>query len=117
MRIGQHNLFSKTILFVFAFLCLNSYLSAQTKIPIPPNKKDGGDQYIKINHAGKLAYDESLGVDAKRLIGNVECEHQGAIMRCDSAYLYSDKKLEAFGHISIIKGDSIFVYGDSLRYD
>jgi len=25
--------------------------------------------------------------------------------------------MQAFGHISIIKGDSIFVYGDSLRYD
>jgi hypothetical protein len=53
----------------------------------------------------------------RRLIGDVECEHEGAVMRCDSAYLFSDKKLIAYGHISIIKGDSIFLYGDSLRYD
>lgn len=72
---------------------------------------------ITIKHAKRLVYDSSLGIDARRLIGDVECEHEGAVMRCDSAYLYSDKKLEAFGHISIIKGDSIFVYGDSLRYD
>lgn len=72
---------------------------------------------ITIRHAKRLVYDKSLGIDARRLIGDVECEHEGAVMRCDSAYLYSDKKLQAFGHISIIKGDSIFVYGDSLRYD
>ncbi len=82
-----------------------------------PVTKTDNNKIIKINHAGRLAYDKSLGVDARRLIGNVECEHDGAIMRCDSAYLYTDKKMEAFGHISIIKGDSIFVYGDSLRYD
>jgi lipopolysaccharide export system protein LptA len=76
-----------------------------------------GGKLITIRHAKRLVYDSSIGVDARRLIGDVECEHEGAVMRCDSAYLYSDKKLEAFGHISIIKGDSIFVYGDSLRYD
>jgi len=75
------------------------------------------EKLISIKHAKRLAYDKSLGIDARRLIGDVECEHEGAVMRCDSAYLFSDKKLIAYGHISIIKGDSIFVYGDSLRYD
>ena len=79
-------------------------------------KTDKG-KFIKINHANRLVFDKTLGIDAQRLIGNVECEHEGAVMRCDSAYLYSNKKLEAYGHISIIKGDSIFLYGDSLRYD
>ena len=79
--------------------------------------KTGNGKLIKINHANRLAFDKSLGIEAQRLIGNVECEHEGAIMRCDSAYLFSNKKLEAYGHISIIKGDSIFLYGDSLRYD
>lgn len=91
-------------------------LLSHTGISQSQVKTDNG-KTIKINHAGRLAYDKSLGVDARRLIGNVECEHDGAVMRCDSAYLYTDKKMEAFGHISIIKGDSIFVYGDSLKYD
>ncbi len=87
---------------------------SQSKVNTAENKNG---KLITIRHAKKLVYDSSLGIDARRLIGDVECEHEGAVMRCDSAYLYSDKKLEAFGHISIIKGDSIFVYGDSLRYD
>ncbi len=101
--------------FIVFFLCfiVGESLS-QNKINTG-EKKVG--KLITIRHAKRLAYDQALGVDARRLIGDVECEHDGAVMRCDSAYLYSDKKLEAFGHISIIKGDSIFVYGDSLRYD
>jgi lipopolysaccharide export system protein LptA len=100
-------LFGVLILFTFSAI-------SQTKTNVLPDK---GGKLITIRHAKRLSYDQSLGVDARRLIGDVECEHEGAIMRCDSAYLFSDKKLIAYGHISIIKGDSIFVYGDSLRYD
>lgn len=100
---------------IICILLLGSFLGfSQTKTDIGDKK---GSKLITIRHAKRLTYDKSLGIDARRLIGDVECEHDGAVMRCDSAYLYSDKKMEAFGHISIIKGDSIFVYGDSLRYD
>lgn len=75
------------------------------------------EKYIKVNHANRLLFDKESGIDAQRLIGSVECEHEGSKMYCDSAYLYNNKKLEAFGHILITKGDSIFVYGDSLKYD
>ncbi|MBI3519617.1 MAG: hypothetical protein HY062_09710 [Bacteroidetes bacterium] len=118
MNRQQHHILSKltsrynlTLWFIVAFL---SSGFSQTKVNAGDNK---GGKLITIRHAKRLVYDSSLGIDARRLIGDVECEHDGAVMRCDSAYLYSDKKLEAFGHISIIKGDSIFVYGDSLRYD
>lgn len=86
---------------------------AQKGKPVKTNEPKG--KQIQIKHAGVLRYDK--GISAKRLIGNVICEHEGAVMNCDSAYLYDSNKLEAFGHISIIKGDSIFVYGDKLFYD
>ena len=109
-----HVLNSKyNLVFAFILAFLFSGIS-QTKVKVGPEKEQ---KFITIRHAKRLAYDQSLGVDARRLIGDVECEHDGAVMRCDSAYLFSDKKLIAYGHISIIKGDSIFVYGDSLRYD
>lgn len=106
---------SKTILLavMLFLLCFGSF-SQSKPTPISDNK---GGKLINIRHAKRLTYDSNIGVDARRLIGDVECEHEGAVMRCDSAYLFSDKKLIAYGHISIIKGDSIFVYGDSLRYD
>lgn len=101
-------------LYLLLIMLICSFGFSQSVVKVDGGKKD---KYIKINHAGRLAYDKALGVNAKRLIGNVECEHEGAIMRCDSAYLYDEKKMEAFGHISIIKGDSIFLYGDKLLYD
>ena len=101
------------IVFAFFLACIHSGFS-QSQVKVGDGKSE---KTIFIRHAKRLAYDKSLGVDARRLIGDVECEHQGAVMRCDSAYLFSDKKLIAYGHISIIKGDSIFLYGDSLRYD
>lgn len=119
MNIKHFQLFSqlvaKSILMVcLMLLCFNTGFS-QNKPTIAPDGKSG--KLITIRHAKRLTYDSNIGVDARRLIGDVECEHEGAVMRCDSAYLFSDKKLIAYGHISIIKGDSIFVYGDSLRYD
>jgi lipopolysaccharide export system protein LptA len=100
---------------VFCLIVIFSISCFSQSKPKPIEDKSG--KLITIRHAKRLAYDKTLGVDAKRLIGDVECEHDGAVMRCDSAYLFSDKKLIAYGHISIIKGDSIFLYGDSLRYD
>lgn len=108
LLINKYNLvFALLLAFIFSGI-------SQVK---PKIIDDKSGKLITIRHAKRLAYDQSLGTDARRLIGDVECEHEGAVMRCDSAYLFSDKKLIAYGHISIIKGDSIFVYGDSLRYD
>jgi lipopolysaccharide export system protein LptA len=92
----------------FCFAVCNG-LNAQQK-----QAEKGKARQIEIKHAGVLRYDK--GISAKRLIGDVVCEHEGAVMKCDSAYLYDSNDLEAFGHISIIKGDSVFVYGDKLYY-
>jgi lipopolysaccharide export system protein LptA len=46
------------------------------------------------------------------------CEHDGAILNCDTALIFdNDKKMEASGHILITKGDSITITGDKLYYD
>ncbi len=100
----------KNILLLFLLLfSLMGFSQVTTKV------EDKG-KIVNIK-AKRLVYDQNLGIDARRLIGDVQWETEGSVMRCDSAYMFTDKNIEAFGHISIIKGDSIFVYGDSLRYD
>lgn len=72
---------------------------------------------IEIINANSLEYDESLGNNAKRLIGNVQFKHEDALMFCDSAYFYSESNsMDAYGHVKIVQGDSLFLYGDSLNY-
>lgn len=102
-----HILKTRTLLFLLITLSFFGISQTTTKTP-------GKIVNIKAN---RLVFDKALGIDARRLIGDVQWESEGAIMRCDSAYMYTDKNIEAFNHISIIKGDSVFIYGDSLRYD
>ena len=50
--------------------------------------------------------------------GDVVFYHDGAYMYCDSAYLYQEtNSFEAFSHVMMEQGDTIFVYGDYLHYD
>lgn len=51
-----------------------------------------------------------------KLIGNVFIFHNGAIISCDTAYRYSERRFEAFGKV-IINQDSLYIYGDKVIYN
>lgn len=73
---------------------------------------------IEILNANVLEYNERIGGKAKRLIGNVQLKHEEALMYCDSAYVYSETNtMDALGHVRIVQGDSLQLFGDSLSYD
>lgn len=96
---------------VFYFLLFSPLLSySQTET------KSGGKK-IQIEHAGSLQFDKKLGNGAQRLIGDVRFRQDNTLMFCDSAYLYKDNSLDAFGHIHIQQGDSIHLYGELLKYN
>jgi lipopolysaccharide export system protein LptA len=58
------------------------------------------------------------GFEAMIFSGDVVFYHDGAYMYCDSAYLYQEtNSFEAFSHVMMEQGDTIFVYGDYLHYD
>ena len=73
---------------------------------------------IHILNADKADYDERLGKDVQRLIGNV-------IMRQDSTYFYSDsayynektKFFDGFGNVHINVNDSVDIYSRLLKYN
>ncbi len=71
---------------------------------------------IQIKKAKFLKYDTKIG-DINRLIGDVVFEHEGALMYCDSAWLYDkENKIRAFKNIRINQGDTLFLWGDHLDY-
>lgn len=73
---------------------------------------------IEIVHSNSLEFDESSGIKAKRLIGDVALRHNDVLMYCDSAYFYSETNtVNAYGHVKIIQGDSLTLRGDSLVYN
>jgi lipopolysaccharide export system protein LptA len=72
---------------------------------------------IEILNAGSLKFDNEIGNGAKRLIGDVRLKHETVLMFCDSAYLYTNNSMDAFGHVHIQQADSIHLYGDLLKYN
>ncbi|HET6244516.1 MAG: organic solvent tolerance protein OstA [Bacteroidetes bacterium] len=72
---------------------------------------------IELLGANSLEYDEKLGKNVRRLLGNVRFKHDDVLMNCDSAYLYSEtNSLDAFSNIYINQGDTVHIYGDKLKY-
>lgn len=53
---------------------------------------------------------------ALNLLGNVVIHHNGAVITCDSAVRYGDKRMECFKRVVINQGTT-FVYGDRADYN
>ena len=73
---------------------------------------------IELLGANSLKFDKKIGVDAQRLLGNVRFKHKGALMYCDSAYLYNaNNSLDAFGNVRVVQGDTLTLLSDKLYYN
>lgn len=73
---------------------------------------------IDIKHADWGEYNKLIVSNAQRLIGNVQFQHQNALMWCDSAYFYDDRNMvDAFGNVHIVKDDTLHLYADFINYD
>jgi lipopolysaccharide export system protein LptA len=99
------------IIFIFFFFLFSSPSFAQSQIKTKTTK-------IEILGANSFEMDKGIAGGAKRLIGDVRLKHEGALMYCDSAYVYSKTNdMDAFGHVKIVQGDSLQLFGDSLKYN
>ena len=73
---------------------------------------------VDIENADLYTYDAAIIANAQRLLGNVRFRHNQALMFCDSAYSYNDSnRFDAFGHVHIIQGDTLHLYGDKMFYN
>ena len=109
---------------LFSFISVSILAQGKKQTVVKPNQSSAPTKTtapvaktINIKHANSLSFDKDKS-NAKVLTGNVVCEHDGAILNCDSALIYDgESKMQASGHIIITKGDSITVTGDKLFYD
>lgn len=105
----------KIRLILFFFLsCVVTRAQVKTD---PKTKPQPTYKTIEVKHAASLSFDVSKS-NAKLLRGDVICEHEGAVLYCDTALIFDvDNTMKASGHIRIVKGDSITVTADKLFYD
>lgn len=71
---------------------------------------------VRILNADLWEFNEAVAPGAQILKGHVRFQHANALMRCDSAYLYDDQHVEAFGNVNIAQGDTLTVDCDQLHY-
>lgn len=50
------------------------------------------------------------------LVGHFAAQHNGAVITCDSAIRYNDKRLECFGNV-LINQKETYIYGDRADYN
>jgi lipopolysaccharide export system protein LptA len=73
---------------------------------------------ILLEKADSWEYNQAIGKDVQRIIGNVIFSHDSTMMYCDSAYLNEEQNnVIAFGNVHIRVSDTLNLFGDSLRYD
>lgn len=102
--------FSKSYLFLLFFIS-TIFLGMQRSDP-----EKGGATKVHVEHADSTLVQTKSNVFI--LLGNVRFRHDSTFMYCDSAYLYNESNsLEAFGQVRVEQGDTLFLYGNFLRYE
>jgi hypothetical protein len=77
-----------------------------------------GVTLVYLENSDTLSFNQVINPDYQRLKGHVRFRHDNALLYCDSAYFYEKaNSLDAFGHVKIVQGDTLFVFGDVLYYD
>ena len=77
-----------------------------------------GQNMVLLEHSETLSFDERVRPDAQILRGDVRFRHDSALMYCDSAYFYDKtNSLDAFGHVRLEQGDTLFGFADKLYYE
>ncbi len=72
---------------------------------------------VEILHSDLLDFNQHIVANAQRLLGNVNITVDGAMMWCDSLYSYSNNTVDAFGHVHIVRGDTLNMYSDFIHYN
>jgi len=82
--------------------------------PASADEAEGGTKIIdlKSDLSGPVAPGDSVIF----LVGNFAAQHNGAVITCDSAVRYSDKRIEFFGNVLINK-NTTYIYGDRADYN
>lgn len=90
-------------------------------VPIRPSIP-GVNRYqtdkVFLEHADSLYRPPYDMTERQVVTGNVVFRQGGMWMYCDSAYYFSEQNsMNAFGHVKMTQGDTLFVYADKLFYD
>lgn len=90
-------------------------------VPIRPSIP-GVNRYqpdkVFLEKADSLYSHGGFGAERQIVRGDVVFRQANMWMYCDSAYYYPElNSMDAFGHVKMTQGDTLFIYADKLFYD
>ena len=97
----------QTFIFFFLFFATTVFSQQPAQVKI-----------IKITRSKSLEFYSPIAPDAQRVIGDVEFQHEGMTMTCDSAYMYNKQNmLDAFSRVHIANDNgSVTIDGNYAKY-
>ena len=99
------------LLFVLPFVATAQELSSDSS-------STKSKSYVHMLHTDITRFDEAVNPDAWILVGNVQFRRDSMYMYCDSAHYFRNKNsFQAFGHVRMEQGDTLFLFGDYLDFD
>ncbi|RZJ65460.1 MAG: OstA-like protein [Flavobacterium sp.] len=73
---------------------------------------------IKVEYSDFADRNEALIPGALLLTGNVRVSHDGAVLKCNKAYVFENENyIKAFGDVHMIQGDTLFLDGRYAEYN
>lgn len=88
------------------------------QLPAIPVANKYTDDKVFLENADSLYRPFSYDEERQIVKGNVKFRQGGMWMFCDSAYYYPERNsLDAFGHVEMRQGDTLFVFSDKLFYN
>lgn len=106
-------------------LCLNLpfsvayFMGLFLLLLLPKNglaQKDSTSNKIIVIHSEYLNFETSNNQEYQYLRQEVAIRHKNTYLFCDSAIIVG-LKVRAVGHVRIVEGDSLQIFGDTLNYD
>ncbi len=86
--------------------------------PTIPGENRYQDDKVFLEYADSLYRPANEYEEFQIVKGNVKFRQGNMYMFCDSAYYYPEKNsMDAFGHVEMQQGDTLFVYSDKLYYN
>lgn len=109
---SKHRIALVVVLCFFSLCLIYAY-------SVPQKRAKKVDEKIYLVHADELKKtDFGPNSDAQILKGHVHLTHNGASLKCDSAYLYQEtNSVRAFGHVNFKQGDTLSLVGERGYYD
>ena len=73
---------------------------------------------VHLLHVDSMFFDDRVSKTAQFLVGNVQFEHEGIYMYCDSALYYeASNSFDAYGNVKMVQGDTLTLDGEILYYN